>query len=170
MSCVLTLAVDEASQERFEALRRRYFPAERNVIPAHVTLFHTLPEDDATVAALESVAAQSETFPLQVVGARSMGRGVMLQMDGGQDALRLHRLLRLAFDAVLTAQDLQGFRPHVVIQNKVTPELALATLAKVQAGFAPWTCVAVGLDLWRYLGGPWEHLQRFEFGGAALDV
>ena len=163
MSCVLTLALDEVSQERFEQLRQRHFPPELNRIPAHLSLFHTLPESEVTSASLEAVAAARQGFDVRVAQVRSLGKGVAFFVESAE-LKALHRTLSDAFAEHLTAQDRQGFRPHVVAQNKVTPEQAKATFAALQAGFQPWTCHAVGLDLWRYLGGPWLHLQRFHFG------
>ena len=165
VSCVLTLALDDASQHRFEVERRRYFPPALNRIPAHLTLFHTLPEDDETVAALHSIAALRRVFEINVSGLRSIGRGVAFVVHS-QELLELHRSLRAVFEPVLSAQDRQGFRPHVVAQNKVTPEVARETLKALQAEFAPWLAHGVGLDLWRYLDGPWEHLQRFSLLGS----
>ena len=40
---VLTLVLDAQSFAFFDGLRRRHFPPERNVIAAHLTLFHALP-------------------------------------------------------------------------------------------------------------------------------
>ena len=37
---VVTLEADARSQARFDAARERWFPPERNLVPAHVTLFH----------------------------------------------------------------------------------------------------------------------------------
>jgi len=164
MSCVLTLALDDASQQRFEGLRQRYFPPELNRIPAHLSLFHTLPESEQTTAALTVFAAGQQAFVMRVSQVRSLGKGVALFLES-PEAKSLHRRLSEVFAEHLTAQDRQGFQPHVVAQNKVTPEQAKATLALLQAGFQPWTCEAIGLELWRYLGGPWLHLQRFAFTG-----
>jgi 2'-5' RNA ligase len=162
VSCVLTLAVDDASQQRFEALRQQWFPPERNQIPAHITLFHTLPETEVVSRALTAIAGATKQFDMQVREVRSLGRGVALFLNSPA-ATVLHRELSGAFQDLLTTQDRQGFRPHVVVQNKVEPAVAKQTLAVVQAGFAPWHCQAVGLDWWRYLGGPWQLLQRFPF-------
>ena len=83
MSCVLTLAVDDASQERFEALRQQWFPPERNQIPAHVTIFHTLPETEAVASSLHAVAAATRRFRMQVNQVRSLGRGAAAGLAGG---------------------------------------------------------------------------------------
>ena len=40
---VLTLELDGASFGRLNELRRRHYPPERNMVPAHLTLFHQLP-------------------------------------------------------------------------------------------------------------------------------
>ena len=165
MSCVLTLALGDEAQGRFEALRRQYFPPARNVIPAHLTLFHTLPEDETTEQVLAQIAAQSRGFAMTVEAPRSIGRGVAFFLPS-PEAVALHRTLSSRFDAHLSAQDRQGFRPHVVVQNKATPQTARETLALLQAAYLPWTAEAVGLDLWRYLDGPWQHLRRFDFAGA----
>ena len=162
MSCVLTLALDDASQGRFELERRRYFPPALNRIPAHLTLFHTLPEDEDTIAVLRSSAAQMPAFALQVTELRSLGRGVAFVVQS-PDLLQLHRSLRARFEEKLSPQDLQGFRPHVVAQNKVAPAVARDTLMEMRAAFAPWQAHGIGLDLWRYLDGPWLHLERVLF-------
>ena len=161
---MLTLALDDESQQRFEQLRQQHFPPELNRIPAHLTLFHLLPEAEEVTSALEETASKQQRFPMRVAELRSIGRGVAFFLDA-PPAKRLHRELSARFDAHLNNQDRQGFRPHVVAQNKVTPQRAKETLALLQAGFQPWTCEAVGLDLWRYLGGPWQFLRRFEFTG-----
>lgn len=164
MSCVLTLALDDASQQRFEALRQQWFPPERNQIPAHLTLFHTLPETDAVANSLAATAAVTPPFTMKVNQVRSLGRGVALFLESPA-ALALHCGLSAGFADLLSPQDRQGFRPHVVVQNKVEPAVARETLVVVQAGFVPWQCRAVGLDWWRYRGGPWQLLQRFDFAG-----
>ena len=58
------------------------------------------------------------------------------------------------------------WRPHVTVQNKVTPELARALQKELQATFAPFEVEGVGLSLWRYLGGPWEQLAVYSFRGS----
>ncbi|MGI4758678.1 MAG: 2'-5' RNA ligase family protein [Janthinobacterium lividum] len=163
MSCVLTLALDDEAQSRFENERQQHFPPALNRIPAHLSLFHTLAEEEATFATLHLAAELRSAFPMQVTELRSLGKGVAYFLQSSA-AKSLHRDLSEAFADQLSPQDRQGFRPHVVVQNKVTPEVAKVTRMQLQARFQPWTVTAVGLDLWRYLGGPWLHLQRFEFG------
>jgi 2'-5' RNA ligase len=138
MSYVLTLRLDDASFAAFDALRRRHFPPERNFLPAHLTLFHQLPEDDdaAVRPVLATAAAATPAFPLEFTGPRSLGRGVAF--DVRSDALRrLRRQLADAFEPWLTRQDAQGFRPHVTVQNKASAESARQLLAALATSSPP---------------------------------
>ncbi len=159
---VLTLKLDDASQARFETLRRAHFPPERNQIPAHLTLFHALPGEDWIADALELVAQNTQEFSLRVTGVRSLGKGVAYSLSSPELA-GVHAALAEQFATMLPAQDRQRFMPHVVVQNKVTPQAARELLTELQQSFVPWTVQAVGLDLWHYLGGPWEHAHTFAF-------
>ncbi len=163
MTHVLTLRMDAASQAHFEALRRRYFPPERNQIPAHLSLFHTLPKHGGVVRVLEVETGVQERFRIAVTGVRSLGKGVAYRLSSGV-LMALHGRLSEAFREHLTAQDRQRLEPHVVVQNKVTPAAARELLAELERGLVPMEVEAVGLDLWNYLGGPWELARTFPFG------
>ncbi len=65
----------------------------------------------------------------------------------------------------LTAQDRQRFRAHVTAQNKVSPWEARQSLAELRAAYEPVEATALGLELWRYDGGPWTPLATFDFTG-----
>jgi hypothetical protein len=67
---ILTLTFDERAFAFFEERRRRYFPPERNFIPAHLTLFHALPgEHLASIRQdIEAVASGQRPFILDVTG------------------------------------------------------------------------------------------------------
>jgi 2'-5' RNA ligase len=161
---ILTLRLDDASQSRFEAERRAHFPPERNLIPAHLTLFHALPgEAEAEIAAnLATLAGGTAPFPVAVSGLRPLGRGVAYTVDSPRlSALR--GMLATQWYRWLTPQDRQSYRPHVTVQNKVEPTEARALLATLQARFTPWEATAEALLLWRYRGGPWESAAEFRF-------
>ena len=155
--------MDAASQARFDRERERYYPAERNRIRAHLTLFHTLPEDRAMWAAMREVAAGYGAFRMEVTGVRSLGRGVAYRLSSGR-LMELHGELAAVVGERLTAQDRQQFEPHVVVQNKVAPAAARELLAELGAGFVEFGVEAVGLDVWEYLGGPWGHVETMGFG------
>jgi 2'-5' RNA ligase len=163
---ILTLAMDPQSFALFDGLRRRHFPPERNFIPAHLTLFHHLPGDreDAILRELEVLCGRQPPVALAVTGLRSLGRGVAYTLDA-PDLEKLRGRLASMWRAWLTPQDRQGFRPHVTVQNKVTPAEAQDLLRALQATFAPFAVQGEGLHLWRYLGGPWRLARTFRFGG-----
>ena len=161
---VVTLQLDPAAQKRFDDERRALFPPGRTAVGAHVTLFHALPAELLADAEVQ-LGALSETppFPVQVTGVVGLGKGVAYRL-AAEEASRLHGVLQERWRAHLTRQDAQPFRPHVTVQNKVEPAVARATLDRLHRSFAPSTARAVGLELWRYDGGPWTLIRRWAFG------
>ena len=71
--------VDADSFARLDSLRRRFFPPERNVLSAHLTLFHALPGGgEAEIrAALAALCGETDILPLAFSGVRSLGRGAV---------------------------------------------------------------------------------------------
>jgi 2'-5' RNA ligase len=164
---ILTLALDRRSFAFFDAQRRRYFPPERNLIPAHLTLFHKLPaeREKAIVAMLTTAASRQSPIALDVTGLRSLGRGVAYVLSSPALAQFRYDLAK-EWALWLTLQDRQKHQPHVTVQNKVDPEEARELLTGLAAAFEPFTATGIGLDLWRYRGGPWERAQSFPFRAA----
>ena len=158
---ILTLELGPTAQAFYEALRQRYFPPDRNLIPAHLTLFHQLPDEDPTHQTLERIVANTTAFALTRPTPRSIGRGVAVFFES-PPLLALHATLAQAFAPNLIPQDRQRFQPHIVIQNKVAGESARQTLALTQA-MPLIEAQATGLSLWRYLGGPWESVCALSF-------
>jgi 2'-5' RNA ligase len=160
---IVTLLLDDAAQQRFDRLREQHFPAERNHLAAHVTLFHALPGEhlDAVRADL-AAAAERPAFDVAVTGVRFLGRGVAFSLDAPEVAA-LRAGLVTAWQPWLTPQDRQKHAPHVTVQNKVQPAVARALHERLLAEFRPETVRARGLGLWRYLGGPWEPLGEHGF-------
>ncbi len=158
---LLTLRLSEPGQSLFQALRTRHFPATRNVVPAHVSLFHALPGDARAEIVRLLGALQAQQPAILVEPPRSLGRGVAFPL-ASPGLLALRARLAGSWAPWLTAQDRQRYAPHVTVQNKVTPERARETLRRLREGFVPWPTEGAALQLWRYLGGPWEPLARFE--------
>ena len=145
-------------------MRERYFPPERNQLAAHLTLFHHLPPsllpelNQRLSAATRGVPAPAA----RAAGLMNLGRGVAVRIESAAlEAIRA--TLADAFAPLLTPQDSAGWRPHVTVQNKVTPAEANATLATLAASFAPRPVRVAGLAAWYYRGGPWEAIQRYMF-------
>lgn len=154
---VVTARFDEATFARLDALRRAHFPPDRNVVPAHLTVFHALPGPRrAEVEAVLAEAAQEVT--LQVGAPVLLGRGVAIAVEV-PDLVGLREALADRWRAWLTAQDARPWRrPHVTIQNKVAPAEARALHTALSAAWQPWEGRITGLLLWRYDGGPWTRL------------
>ena len=159
---VMTLLLDEPTQQRFERERRALFPPGRTQVGAHVTLFHALPPElyGEVVAALGEVPGP---VAVEVTGVRSLGRGAAYDLTC-PDLVTRHRQWQGRWRDRLTRQDAQAWRPHVTVQNKVDPDTARRTVAELSSAFAPWTATGVALEVWRYDGGPWTHLERVLLG------
>ena len=161
---ILTLALDPASQGFFERERQRWFPPARNMIPAHVTLFHHLPGDGLARIQddLARLCGGQAPAPFAVDGLRFLGRGVAYTLHMPEIAGLRARMAAL-WQADLTAQDRQGWRAHVTVQNKATPDEARALHARLLRDFAPFGGTVVGVTLWHYLDGPWAEAGSIPF-------
>jgi len=163
---ILTLRMDDLSQQGFNRLREEHFPKARNFIPAHLTLFHKLPGDRGREIsqALKDLCHRQAPFSPTATGLIFMGRGVGYRLESS--ALQsVRKRLADEWGPWLGPQDRQGFRPHVTVQNKVPPEEARALYRSLEETFVPFQVGAEGLMLWRYLGGPWEPVGSYGFGG-----
>ncbi len=162
---ILTLLTDDASQGKFDRLREAHFPPERNYLRAHLTLFHKLlaEHEDEISADLKEVCEDREPFTLTATGVRFLGQGVAYELSS-PDLQSLRKNLASRWEPWLGAQDRQGFKPHVTVQNKVSPDEARKLHESLQAAFSPFEVGGEGLSLWRYLDGPWEPAETYPFG------
>jgi hypothetical protein len=150
-----------------DALRRRHYPPERNQLPAHLTVFHALaPSAEREIRDRLADCAAGPAPTAQIAGIMDLGGGVALRVVSDElDALRdgladdLHGLLG--------AQDAGGWRPHVTIQNKVSPKIARELVRSLEKELKPRPLRIAGLGLHRYLGGPWQTLALYKFRGAS---
>ena len=163
---ILTLTLDDASFALFDGLRRRHFPPERNQVPAHLTLFHTLPGDQrgAISPVLDQLCRRQKRLALEIAGVKRLGSGVAYAVkSAGLETLRRH--LAHEWSLWLTPQDSQGFRPHITVQNKASAEAARNLYRHLDDAFRPFEAAGVGLHLWSYLGGPWRVVRAWRFQG-----
>jgi 2'-5' RNA ligase len=163
---ILTAVLPEAVQAWLDGWREAYFPPERNVLAAHLTLFHALPGEgvDAVCAVLAEVAAATAPVEARADRILFLGRGVAVGVHApGLVAVRA--ALSAEWAGTLTRQDEQGLRPHVTVCNKVTPERARAVEAELAAEFAPRAFVVGALALFEYAGGPWVPVRTFPLTG-----
>lgn len=148
-----------------DGLRRAHYPAERNQLRAHVTLFHALPswveeEARALLADLSSAAPPHATLARVL----DLGRGTAFAIDCPQ-MLDLRDRIADRFHGLLTAQDSHRVRLHVTVQNKVSPKDAKALQADLARDFMPRRFRFHGLALHAYEGGPWRHIRAYPFRG-----
>ena len=161
---IVTALLGKADAAWFDALRRAHFPSERNQLEAHLTMFHHLaPSLEAELKhRLVGETRGTRSPAARVAGLISLGGGVAFRIES-PDLADIRARLAEAFAPMLTPQDRAGWRPHVTIQNKVTPTEAKALLRVLEADFSPRPVSIAGLASWRYRGGPWEPLSRHMF-------
>lgn len=162
---IVTAGLDPQASAQFDELRQRHFPPERNVLAAHVTLFHHLDGDaEAAVRAdLVAEARRQGPFDACVRRLRNLGRGVAYDIDS-PTLVALRARLAERWRDQLTEQDRRWRQPHVTVQNKVAPERARALLEELSVGFVPYEVRVERLVLWRYRGGPWELVEAIALG------
>jgi hypothetical protein len=160
---IVTAEIAQRDFSWIEGLRRAHYPPDRNRVPAHLTVFHSLPPSAETELRGRLSRVVRRPAPVaRIEGLLDLGGGVAFRivstdLDGIRDELGagLHGLLG--------AQDSGGWRPHVTIQNKVAPKVARALKMSIEQGFAPRPLAIAGLGLYRYLDGPWERIALYPF-------
>lgn len=163
---ILTLKLDAASFQFYEALRQTHFPPERNYLAAHLTMFHHLPgEESAKIKDdLAEICSAAEVFPLRFSGWRFLGKGVAINVES-EELLNLRARLAARWRERLVPQDRQKFQPHITVQNKVESARARRLYETLSRDFEPFGGAGEGLQLWQYLGAPWKLEREFLFIG-----
>lgn len=153
---ILTARIAEHDLMPFDLLRQQYFPQDRNFLRAHLTMFYRLPGEyvDVIGESLRSIAKGTSVISAQVSGVRHLGAGVAFTIESAT-LNSVRGALRSDFVQWLGSQDMQAWRPHITVQNKASRAKANELYRTLTDGFSPHDITIVGLDLWRYLGGPW---------------
>ena len=157
---IVTALFGRGDQAWFDRQRNAQFPPERNVLRAHLTMFHHLPPSLAEEVQEQLAAAARQGAPeARVAGLMSLGRGVAYRIESpALEEVRAQLADRWA--SLLTPHDAVPWRPHVTIQNKVEPKTAKALLGELAADFRPRLVATAGYASWWYRAGPWEPLSR----------
>lgn len=146
-----------------EALRRAHYPAERNRVPAHLTLFRSLPpSSEEELRRRLSRAASAPAPEARLSGVMDLDSGVALRVTSPELAA-IREELASDLRGLLTSQDAGGWTPHVTIQNKAEPQVARKLLRRLREQFEPHPIRIAGLQLVRYAGGPWEPVASYRF-------
>jgi 2'-5' RNA ligase len=159
---ILTLALEDHAFQYFNSLRRAHFPPERNFIDAHLTLLHQLPNTAANLRKITAISERIAPFRCKVSSLMKLGNGVAFRIIS-DDLCQLHHAIIDSFREDIIAQDKQPFRPHITIQNKVSPANAQILFDDLSSSFKPWEFDAVGLFVWEYQNGPWSRVSGIPF-------
>lgn len=160
---IVTAVFPHEVQDELDDRRRRFFPPDRRVVGAHLTLFHALPGEaeqearevlDELTAGAAPQARVDEPF--------LMGRGVAHRV-ASPGLERVRAAVASRFAGRLTRQDASRWSPHVTVQNKVERDEARRTLDVVAAEHVVRDTTVAALALWRYRGGPWDAVSEHPF-------
>ncbi|MEO8619224.1 MAG: 2'-5' RNA ligase family protein [Sphingomicrobium sp.] len=160
---IVTAELGAADQAWFDNQRRIYFPPDRNLLHAHLTMFHALPPSvgEEVRNIVKRLAARRVPGAI-VSGLINLGRGVAYRIVSAElEEIRAD--IADHFAGSLSAQDQTGWRPHITIQNKVEPNEARKLFDNLAAGFKSRPVTIYGLALHAYDGGPWITLGKWPF-------
>ena len=148
------------------SLRRKHYPPERNVVDAHITLFHHLPPSHLPEIKSRLAALVCECPPpiAHLTEVMMLGSGVAFRVDSAE-LLSIRDELAHDFCGLLIPQDQARPRLHITVQNKVEPATAKALHAELSNSFRPRLLAISGLAAHYYRGGPWELIARWKFRG-----
>jgi hypothetical protein len=162
---IITAEIGPTDFAWLDQLRRAYYPADRNRLPAHLTMFHALPPSAEGEARSRLSRISSQAPPVaRIEGLMDLGGAVAFRVVS-TDLDRIRNELMADFHGLLGAQDAGGWRPHVTIQNKVPAKEARALISILERDFRPRPIAIHGLGLHRYSGGPWEDVATYPFRG-----
>lgn len=166
---IMTAAMGAADQAWADELRRAHFPPERNVVEAHITLFHHLPGpcESEIVERTRALAREFACPDARLSEVMRMGNGVAFRIHS-PGLLAIREMMAEGLHGLLTAQDQGAPRLHITVQNKVEAAAARTLHAALSATFSPRPLAISGLALHRYLGGPWEPIGNWPFRGKAV--
>jgi len=163
----LVLAVlPDAVQARLDALRRAHYPAERNRVPAHCTLFHAVP--GMVAGELTSVLARmtANTPPPMARIDR------VIDLDGGTalalvsaDLVEIRESLADHFHGLLTGGDAVAPRFHITVQNKVERRDAHILQAELATSWRATDTTVAGIAVHRVIDGAWHPVGVWRFRG-----
>ncbi|QUS39477.1 2'-5' RNA ligase family protein [Tardiphaga alba] len=158
---ILTAELDAEIFSWLDGLRRKHFPQSRNVLSAHLTMFHRLAPQQ--IERILTTALPQQKIDLTFDSVRFLGFGNAISVSSTAFEQLRHKLKDAIGDG-LSRQDTQRWSPHVTVQNKVTAETAQKLYSDLSDEFLPRNGQAYGLLVWEYLGGPWRliHCKHFK--------
>lgn len=163
---IMTASMGAADQAWANGLRRAHYPPDRNVLDAHITLFHHLPgaQESEVIDRTKALAAEFAAPGASLTELMNLGRGVAYRIHS-PGLLAVRAIMADALHGLLTVQDQGQPKLHITVQNKAEPAAAKALMQQLQAEFVARPLAITGLALHRYLGGPWETIGDWRFRG-----
>jgi hypothetical protein len=160
---IITAGIAAGDFSWIEGLRQAHYPPERNQVASHLTIFHALaPSAETEVRSRLARIVRRQAPKASIEGLMDLGGGVALRVVS-RDLDRIRDELAIDLFGLLGAQDRGGWRPHITIQNKVSPKLARSLKQSLESTFRPKPLRISGLVLNRYLDGPWEQIGSYKF-------
>jgi hypothetical protein len=161
---ILTATMAAADQSWANKLRLEHYPAARNHVDAHITLFHHLPP--SAYAELKArIAILVKDYPAPIAHIDSiinLGSGVAFHLES-PELMAVRAYLADIFYNLLMPQDRAEPRLHITIQNKVKPIKARALIAELERSFIQRPLSITGLSAFYYEGGPWSPIATWNF-------
>ena len=148
-----------------DGLRRACYPPERNIVPAHITLFRHLPSTLLPEVADRMKRLCKETAPSASLTGINARDGTVWFDVKSEGLLALRDELADAFAGLLTPQDQVRPRLHITVQNKAGVRQARALAERLRKEFRPRPLRIAGLAAWHYRNGPWELAVKASFRG-----
>jgi hypothetical protein len=163
---IITADMGKGDQAWANGLRRVHYPAERNFVDAHITLFHHLPPGHAPEIK-SRLAALVKGYPAPsayLSDVMLLGKAVAFRVDS-PELLAMRDELANSFRGLLIPQDQATPKLHITIQNKVESSVAKALHVQLLETFRVRPIAISGLSAFYYRNGPWEHIGRWAFRG-----
>jgi 2'-5' RNA ligase len=160
---IAAFRIEAATQAYFNELRSKHFPSERNYIDAHLTLFHALPDEPWIKEDLKQIADSKQPFEAEAVSIVSLGYGTAFKIVSAELS-NIHQTLQNKWWDHLTNQDKQKRNFHITVQNKVSVAAASELKDTLNRDFNAFSFQVLGIELYRYLDGPWEFVSQFDLG------
>ncbi len=160
---IVTALIGEPDFSVLDALRRQHYPPERNLVRAHLTMFHHLPPSCADeLKQLLKDEARGNDPQARLSSLINLGGGVAFRVES-PDLDDIRARIAERFAPLLMPQDRNPWRAHVTVQNKVKAPEARALLDQLATTFQPKALALAGLAAWWYRGGPWEPIAAYAF-------
>jgi 2'-5' RNA ligase len=149
-----------------QSLRGKWFPEQRNKVPAHITLFHALPGSRIVQISqsLETITRRTRRFGVATGFIQKSRNGVFVNVGQGEERVkRIFEEVKDQFLECLSRQDMR-LRAHWTVMNKEGDSKRVDDAYRDVEKSGTAEGIAKGLVLWRYeKNGTWSYERDFEF-------